>query len=85
VNLICSLLQLYVLLILARVILTWFPISPDSVFATIDHVLRVITDPVLEPVRRALPPARMGGMALDFSPIIVILVLTLLVPPLLGC
>ena len=38
--------------------------------ATIDNLLRRVTDPLLEPVRRLLPAARMGGMALDLSPII---------------
>jgi YggT family protein len=32
--------------------------------------LYMLTDPVLGPLRRLLPPVRMGGMALDLSPIV---------------
>jgi len=79
VNLICSALQIYVIVIFARIVLSWFPISPESALASVDRLLRRVTDPVLEPVRRALPPARMGGMAFDFSPIIVIVAIYILI------
>jgi YggT family protein len=36
---------------------------------------------VLGPVRRALPPVRMGGMGLDLSPIIVVFALQLIIVP----
>jgi len=32
--------------------------------------LYLVTDPVLGPLRRVLPPLRMGAMALDLSPIV---------------
>jgi len=35
------------------------------------RLLYVVTDPVLRPLSRVLPPIRMGAMALDLSPIIV--------------
>jgi YggT family protein len=31
-----------------------------------------VTDPVLVPIRRMLPPFRIGGGALDLSPLIVV-------------
>ena len=37
----------------------------------VNKVVIVITDPVLAPVRRILPPARIGGGAVDLSPLIV--------------
>jgi uncharacterized protein YggT (Ycf19 family) len=37
-----------------------------------------LTEPVLAPIRAALPPVRMGVAALDLSPIVVFLVGTLL-------
>ncbi len=45
--------------------------------------LYTITEPVLGPLRRAIPALRMGGMGLDMSPIIVVLGMQLLVLPLL--
>ena len=51
-------------------VLSWFPISPDGSLATVAGFLYLVTDPVLGPLRRVLPPLRMGAMALDLSPIV---------------
>lgn len=71
---IASLIRLYSLLIFARIILSWFPISRGGALESIYNVLYAVTEPVLGPVRRALPA--MGGF--DISPIVVILGLQLL-------
>lgn len=67
---ICLLLQLYVLVLIARIVLSWIPSVPEPV-APLANGVRTLTDPVLEPVRRVLPPLRIGMAALDLSPIIV--------------
>jgi YggT family protein len=67
---ICVALQLYVILLFARVILSWFPISPGSAMQGISDVLVTLTEPVLGPLRRAIPPVRLGAMGLDLSPLI---------------
>jgi YggT family protein len=51
------------LLILARVLLSWFPISP---WHPVSRWLHRIVDPILRPFRRILPT--FGGM--DFSPML---------------
>ena len=81
---ICRLLQYYVYVLFARVILSWFPISPDSPFSAIYRVLHTVTEPVLAPVRRALPPVGMGGMGLDLSPIIVLIGIQILIGVICG-
>lgn len=58
--------------ILIRVLLSWIPNLDRG--NPLVQLLHQITDPVLEPARRIIPP--LGGM--DFSPIVVILVLQLL-------
>ena len=68
----CLLLQLYLFAIFGRVLLSWFPLNPQGAMATVAGFLFMVTDPVMRPVRRLLPAARFGGMALDFSPVIVI-------------
>ena len=68
------LIDLYVLVIFARILLSWFPISNGGPMETIYNAIYAVTEPVLGPVRRALPP--MGGF--DFSPIVVVLGLRLL-------
>ena len=84
-NPLCLLATGYLIAIFARIILSWFPISPDSPFASIFSFLYTITEPVLGPIRRLLPPMGMGGMGLDLSPIIVIFAMQLVVMPLFGC
>ncbi len=75
--LLVTLITLYQGLILLRVILSWF-VSPDADQPVID-LLKKLTDPVLEPARKALP--EMGGI--DLSPLIVLIGLEL-VKRLLG-
>ena len=68
-----DLLQLYVILIFGRIILSWFPITPGSALAPVHNFLLAVTEPVLGPVRRALPPMRVGAVGLDLSPLIVLI------------
>jgi YggT family protein len=74
-NILCPLLQLYLVALFGRIILSWFPISPGSALASIYRFLYTITEPVLGPVRRVIPPLGGGGMAFDLSPIIVLIVI----------
>jgi YggT family protein len=67
---ICVALQLYVIVVFARVIFSWFPVSPGSAMESISDILGILTEPILGPLRRALPPLRMGGMGLDLSPLV---------------
>ena len=80
-DLLCRLGQLYIIAMFARIILSWFPISPTGMMASVFSFLYSITEPILGPVRRMLPPVGVGGMGLDLSPIIVLLLLQLLVLP----
>lgn len=83
-NLPCTLVTLYTFCIFGRIILSWFPIAPDSPFAAVFSFLYAITEPVLGPVRRLLPPIGMGGMGFDLSPIIVFFGLRI-VMGVIGC
>ena len=68
IALISMFLNLYSLLILARVLMSWVQVDPDSPLARtrID-----LTEPVLGPIRNLLPPTA----GLDFSPIIAIVLM----------
>ncbi len=63
------LLQIYSYLLLARVLMTWIP-NLDYGNPIVQFLLQA-TEPVLRPIREAMPS--MGGM--DFSPLIVFLVI----------
>jgi YggT family protein len=68
VNFIGWLLNLYSWVIIAAALITW--VSPDPRNAIVQFLHRV-TEPVLAPVRRLLPPWKTGG--LDLSPLIVLI------------
>lgn len=75
--LICSLLQLYVVVIIAGALLSWFPSRPGGGVHQLRMMIARATDPVMLPVRRALGTSFGGGI--DFSPLVVILGLNLLI------
>ena len=84
-NLLCTLAELYLLAVFARIILSWFPPSPGGgALNSIRYFLDTITEPVLGPLRRAIPPLGIGGMALDLSPLILIIGVNILLG-VLGC
>ena len=59
----------YIWIIVIRALISW--VSPDPYNPLVRFLYRV-TEPVLRPVRRILP---IGGMGIDFSPFIVIIVI----------
>lgn len=67
-QLIAVLLQILTFAILARSILSWFPMSPGSAVAS---VLMGVTEPILAPLRRIVP--RFG--MLDLAPMVAIILL----------
>ena len=73
-GLLCTVLQLWLLAVFLRIVLSWFPATEGGGLARVTDVLGAVTDPVLSPVRAMLPPVRMGGMGLDLSPMVVLLV-----------
>jgi len=61
-------LTIYFWIIVGRAIISW--VNPDPYNAIVVFLYRV-TEPVLAPIRRRLPM----GMGIDFSPVVVILVI----------
>ena len=67
-----SALSVYQLILLARVLMSWIPnLNSDNPIA---RFLYQVTEPVLAPIRNALPS--MGGV--DLSPLVVFLGITIL-------
>ena len=81
-NLICTVLVLAYWVVIIWVVLSWVvgygrlpwghPVA--RVYDGINKGLQ----PVLQPLRRVLPPLRLGGVALDLSPIVMIFGLIIL-------
>jgi YggT family protein len=70
------LMRLIIILVIVHVILSYFMTPYHPVREAIDHVV----EPMLAPIRRFVPP--LGG--LDFSPLVLILLVQLLGSLLIG-
>ena len=64
-------LNLFLFILVIRVVLSYIPVSTGSALVPVARFFEAITEPVLRPVRRIVPPLRVGGAAVDLSPIIV--------------
>ena len=75
----------YIILIFARILISWFPRVPYSrpLRAVLDFVTET-TDPYLNFFRRFMPPVGAGGFRLDLSPMIGIIVLFVLQAVVVG-
>jgi YggT family protein len=58
-NPLCALGQIYVIILIARAIFSWFPIRSDSPIVPIVRFLHAATEPLLAPLRRVIPPVGM--------------------------
>ena len=81
-DILCTIVNVYIFVILGRIILSWFPRS-TGIIGTIGDIFYGLTEPVLGPVRRLMPMIAVGGMGLDLSPIIVLLLLQIVVKQLI--
>lgn len=63
--------QLYTYVVLASVILSWVRLEPTN---PVVRFVNALTEPVLKPIRAVLP----SFMGLDFSPLVLLLALSLL-------
>ena len=66
-----ALLGAYSLILLGKAIVSWFPVNPDN---PIVRFLDRLTEPVLVPVRKNVPP--IAGM--DLSVVLVLVVISIL-------
>lgn len=70
-SLLFRLIDLYSLVVLASVVLSWIRLSPSNPIVRLVHEL---TEPVLRPIRERLPA--LGGF--DFSPMVLLFALQFL-------
>jgi len=75
VRLIMLVLDIYTWVIIAAAVISWVTPNP---YNPVVRLLRRLTEPVLAPIRQLLPPWKTFG--LDFSPMIVILLIQWVVP-----
>jgi uncharacterized protein YggT (Ycf19 family) len=71
--------QLYIYVLFIGAVLSWFP-ARDSRggLAQTKRVVAQITEPVLRPIRSIMPRPSVGGVGVDFSVWIAIILLTVI-------
>lgn len=72
--------ELYILILFVRAILSWFPHDPTSPLNSVRRVVFTLTEPVLAPFRRIIPPIG----AIDISFLVAIIVVELIVQNVLS-
>lgn len=77
--------QILSVLVLARILTSWFRpryrTRSNGWFFTIDDIIYRTTEPFLGPIRNILPT---GGMGIDFSPMILLILVRLIGSFLVG-
>ncbi|MFN8104963.1 MAG: YggT family protein [Acidimicrobiia bacterium] len=66
-SVVCLLLYAYLIVLVVKAVLSWFPIDYDSPLQKVRHVLDAMTEPVLTPLRKVIPALQIGGIGLDMS------------------
>lgn len=78
-NYVNALFLVFIALIFVRIVLSWIPRIPyNPILRGIVEFVGETTDPYLRIFRRILPPIGAGGMGLDLSPMIGLIVLYIL-------
>lgn len=81
-DLLCALLTAVVWVIIAWIVLSYVVnfgrLGWDHPVRRLYDALSRLIEPVMRPIRSVIPPLRIGGAALDLSPVIVILAIGLL-------
>jgi YggT family protein len=71
-QLVLTVLDIYTWVVIIRALVSW--VSPDP-YNPIVQILKRLTEPLLRPLRRLVPPHAVGG--LDLSPLLLILLIQL--------
>jgi len=76
------LINVYIIILFGRIIFSFVRAglghNRNQVVDNIQLFLWTMTEPLLRPVRELIPALRMGGGGIDFSPIVVLIILRLL-------
>jgi YggT family protein len=71
-----ELIYLYIWVLIVTALLSWIPTTSSGGFvAGLKRTLARVTEPVLRPIRAILPRPRLGGIGIDFSVLVAIIVL----------
>lgn len=70
------LITLYIWVLIVAALLSWVPTgAPDGGMATTKRILARLTEPILYPLRQILPRPNLGGIGIDLSVLVAVVVL----------
>ena len=72
--------ELYLVILFVRAILSWFPYDANSPLNPIRRVVFTVTEPVLAPFRRIIPPIGMIDVSFMVAMLVVYLVVRVVLP-----
>ena len=58
-GIICALLTVFIVILIARAILSWFPIRPGTGLAQLNGIIFDLTEWAMRPLRQIIPPVGM--------------------------
>lgn len=58
-EILCALITVFIVVVFARVILSWFPVRPGTGLSQLNGILVDLTEWILAPIRRVIPPVGM--------------------------
>ena len=58
-SILCALLTVFIIILVVRAVLSWFPIRPGSGWAQVNGIVFDLTEWALRPLRQIIPPAGM--------------------------
>jgi len=75
-----NLIYLAIIFVIARFVVDWVQLlarqwQPRGVIAVLCEVIFTVTDPPLRALRKVIPPIRLGGIMLDVSAMVLLLLL----------
>lgn len=72
--------QIYYIILLARIIMSWFMFGAggNPTLSSLYRIVYGLTEPLLAPIRRIIPSPRVGMGYLDLSPIVLLILLRLI-------
>lgn len=85
VRILCSASRIYSFVFIAWIVFSWFSVDPDSRLYPAYRFCEVATGWIMRPLQRLLKPVRVGETSVDFTVLIPLLILSVVVPALLGC
>jgi YggT family protein len=71
------------LLLVARIVLDWVVLLGGAhlgIVGSAGQVTRTLTEPILAPVRRVIPPVRLGSLGIDLALPVLLLALQIMRP-----